>query len=215
MRHPEPAGQIFIVSAPSGVGKSTIIGKVIPTCPQLRFSVSSTTRPARPGEIEGRDYHFLSAEEFMQGISSGRFLEWARVHSHFYGTDRRIVEKWLRAGYDVLLDIDVQGTRLVRCSHPEAKTIFILPPSMEVLEKRLLGRGTETEEQLAVRMAAARREILESSWYDYLIINDDLQEAVEDLRAILRACRSSRAARAPAVKTFLMSLTDMTLNLDR
>lgn len=208
MPHIEPAGQIFIVSAPSGVGKSTIIGKVMPTCAKLRFSVSSTTRPARPGEIDGKDYHFLSAEEFMKGISSGRFLEWARVHGHFYGTDRRIVEKWLKAGYDVLLDIDVQGTRLVRCAHPEAKTIFVLPPSMEVLEERLRSRGTENREQLAVRIGAARREIPESSWYDYVIVNDDLQEAVEDLRAILRACRSGRAARAPAVKTFLMSFID-------
>lgn len=213
MPHVEPAGQIFIVSAPSGVGKSTIIGEVLPTCPKLRFSVSSTTRAARPGEIEGKDYHFLSAEEFMQGISSGRFLEWARVHSHFYGTDRRIVEKWLKAGYDVLLDIDVQGTRLVRCAYPEAKTIFVLPPSMEVLEERLRNRGTESEAQLAVRIAAAQREIPESSWYDYVIVNDGLQEAVEDLRAILRACRSSRAARAPAVKTFLLSFIDPTHSL--
>lgn len=212
MPHQEPAGQLFIVSAPSGVGKSTIIGKALPTCPKLRFSVSSTTRPARPREIDGKDYHFLSVEEFLQGISSDRFLEWARVHSHFYGTDRHIVEKWLKAGYDVLLDIDVQGTRLVRCTHPGAKTIFVLPPSMEVLEERLRGRGTETEEQLAVRIGAARREILESSWYDYVIVNDDLQEAVEDFRAIVRACRSSREARSPAVKAFLMSLIDPTLS---
>jgi guanylate kinase len=211
MVHLEPAGQLFIVSAPSGVGKSTIIGKVLPTCPKMRFSVSSTTRPARPGEVDGKDYHFLSTDEFRQGISSGRFLEWARVHSHFYGTDRHIVEKWLEDGFDVLLDIDVQGTRLVRCTHPAVKTIFVLPPSMEVLEERLRGRATETEEQLTVRLAAARREILESSWYDYLIINDDLQEAVEDLRAILRACRASREARAPALKTFLMSLIDPTI----
>ena len=204
----EPAGQLFIVSAPSGVGKSTIIGEVLPTFPKLRFSVSSTTRPGRPGEIDGIDYHFLSVEEFLRGIRDDSFLEWARVHNHYYGTDRRIVEKWLKAGYDVLLDIDVQGAGLVRCAHPAAKTIFILPPSMGVLEERLRSRGTENQEQLAVRIAAAGREILESPWYDYLIVNDDLREAVEDLRAILRACRSSRAARAPEVKAFLMSLND-------
>ena len=206
MPHHERAGQLFIISAPSGVGKSTLIGKVLPACARLRFSVSSTTRPARPGEIDGKDYHFLSVEEFVQGINAGRFLEWARVHNHFYGTDRGIVAGWLAAGDDVLLDIDVQGTRLVRCAHPEAKTIFVLPPSMEVLEERLRRRATESEEQLAVRLAAARREIFESSWYDYLIVNDQLQEAVEDLRAILRACGASRAARAPAVREFLMSL---------
>jgi guanylate kinase len=214
MPHHERSGQLFIISAPSGVGKSTLIGKVLPTCAGMRFSVSSTTRPARPGEIDGKDYHFLSVEKFVQGINAGRFLEWARVHNHFYGTDRGIVAGWLEAGDDVLLDIDVQGTRLVRCAHPEAKTIFVLPPSMEVLEERLRSRGTESEEQLAVRLAAARREILDSSWYDYLIVNDQLQEAVEDLRAILRACRSSRAARAPAVRQFLMSLITPGLSLD-
>ncbi|MDR3569269.1 MAG: guanylate kinase [Syntrophobacteraceae bacterium] len=208
MPHREPSGQLFIVSAPSGVGKSTIIGKVIPNCAKLRFSVSSTTRAARPREIDGKDYHFLSVDEFVQGIRSGRFLEWARVHNHFYGTDRSIVEKWLKGGDDVLLDIDVQGTRLVRCAHPEAETIFVLPPSMEVLEERLRSRGTETEEQLAVRLAAAGREIFESSWYDYIIVNDQLEEAAEDLRAILRARRSSRVARAPEVQAFLMSLLD-------
>lgn len=202
----QAAGQLYIVSAPSGVGKSTIIRKVIAACPKLRFSVSSTTRPLRSGEVAGKDYHFLSMEEFLRGISSGRFLEWAEVHGHLYGTDRRIVDEWLQAGDDVLLDIDVQGARLVRCAYPAAHTIFVLPPSMHVLEQRLRNRATETEEQLAIRIAAARREILESPWYDYIIINDDLQEAVEDLTAILRAGRSSRAARAPVLKTFLMSL---------
>ena len=207
----EPAAQLFILSAPSGVGKSTIVGKVLPDFPKLRFSVSSTTRPARPGEIDGKDYYFLSNEDFLQGIRSGRFLEWARVHNNFYGTDRTIVEKWLAAGDDVLLDIDVQGTRLVRCAHPEAKTIFVLPPSMRVLEERLRRRGTESREQLAVRISAAGREIFDSSWYDYIIVNDDLQEAVEDLRAILRACRAERTARAPELRAFLMSLIDPAL----
>ncbi len=207
----QPVGQLFIVSAPSGVGKSTIIGKVLPSFPRLRFSVSSTTRAPRPGEIDGKDYHFLSVEEFREGIDSGRFLEWARVHSHFYGTDRHIVDKWLKAGSDVLLDIDVQGTRMVRCAHPSAHTIFILPPSMEVLEERLRSRGTESRDQLAVRIAAAGREIPEAAWYDYVIINEDLQEAVEDLGAVLRACTCSRTARAGALKIFLSSLLDPAL----
>ena len=162
----------------------------------------------RSGEVEGKDYHFLSREQFQQGISSDHFLEWAEVHGHLYGTDRRIIEKWLKGGENVLLDIDVQGARVVRCDYPDAKTIFILPPSMRELEKRLRDRATETADQMAIRIAAARREILESPWFDYIIINDDLEEAVEDLKAILRACRSSRISRAPLLKTFLMGLRE-------
>ena len=208
MPPPATTGQLFIVSAPSGVGKSTIIRRVIATRPKLKFSVSSTTRPIRSGEVAGKDYHFLSMEEFLRGISSDRFLEWAEVHGHLYGTDRRIVEKWLKAGNDVLLDIDVQGARLVHCAYPAAQTIFILPPSMQVMEERLRNRATETGKQLAVRVAAARLEILESPWYDYIIINDNLQEATEDLKAILRAGRSSRAIRAAGLKDFLMGMRD-------
>ncbi len=207
MLPPAATGQLFIVSAPSGVGKSTIIRKVSADCPKLKFSVSCTTRTIRPEEIAGKDYHFLSRQEFLGGIGSGRFLEWAEVHGEFYGTDRHPVEQWLTAGNDVLLDIDVQGTRLVRCTYPSAQTIFILPPSMHALEERLRNRATETEEQFAIRVAAARREFLESPWYDYIIINDNLQEAVEDLKAILQAGRSSRVAQAARLKTFLMSLT--------
>jgi len=200
------AGQLFILSAPSGVGKSTIISKVIAACPKLRFSISCTTRPMRSEEVAGRDYHFLSREEFERGIKSGRFLEWAEVHGHLYGTDGRVMEKWLKAGDDVLLDIDVQGARMVRCAYPLAQTIFILPPSMDVLEERLRKRASETEEQFAIRISAARREILESPWYDYIIINDSLQEAVDDLKAILRAGRSSRAIQAFRLKAFLKSI---------
>ena len=208
MPPPATTGQLFIVSAPSGVGKSTIIRRVIASWPKLKFSVSSTTRPIRSGEVAGKDYHFLSMKEFLRGISAGRFLEWAEVHGHLYGTDRRLVEKWLKAGDDVLLDIDVQGARLVHCAYPAAQTIFILPPSMHVIEERLHNRATETEEQLAIRVAGARRELLESPWYDYIIINDNLLEAVEDLKAILRAGRSNRATRAAGLKNFLMSLSN-------
>ncbi|MGO9022232.1 MAG: guanylate kinase [Syntrophobacteraceae bacterium] len=208
MPPPATTGQLFIVSAPSGVGKSTIIRRVIASSPNLKFSVSCTTRPIRSGEVDGKDYHFLSMEEFLRGINSGRFLEWAEVHGHLYGTDRRLIEKWLKAGDDVLLDIDVQGARLVHCAYPAAQTIFFLPPSMHVLQERLRNRATETEEQLVIRVAAARRELLESPWYDYIIINDNLEEAVDDLKAILRAGRSSRAIRAAGLKNFLMSLSN-------
>ena len=198
-------GQLFIVSAPSGAGKSTIIRSVLADRPKLKFSISCTTRPMRHEEVPGKDYHFLSREEFLSGIQSERFLEWAEVHGRFYGTDRRPIEKWIKAGHDVLLDIDVQGARLVRCAYPAAQTIFILPPSMQVIEERLRSRATETEEQVAVRVAAARREILESPWYDYIIINDDLQEAIEDLKAIVQAGRSSRTFQAARLRSFLIS----------
>lgn len=207
MLPPVTTGQLYIVSAPSGVGKSTIIRRVSADCPNLKFSVSCTTRPRRPDEIDGRDYHFLSKVEFLSGIRSGRFLEWAEVHGEYYGTDQHPVEQWLKAGKDVLLDIDVQGARLVRCAYPSAQTIFILPPSMHELEERLHHRATETEEQLAIRVAAARREFLEAPWYDFVIINDNLDEAVEDLKAIMHAGRSSRAAQAARLKAFLMSFT--------
>jgi guanylate kinase len=208
MLPPATTGQLFIVSAPSGVGKSTIIRKVSADCPKLKFSVSCTTRPKRFEEVDGKDYHFLSKDEFLNGIGSGRFLEWAEVHGEFYGTDQHPVEQWLRAGNNVILDIDVQGARLVRCSYPSALTIFILPPSLHELEERLRSRATETEEQLAIRVAAARREFLESPWYDYIIINDNLGEAVSDMKAVLRAGRSSRVAQAARLKAFLMSLAD-------
>jgi guanylate kinase len=206
MLSPAYSGQLFVLSAPSGVGKSTLIRSILAECPKLKFSVSCTTRSPRPDEIPGKDYIFLSEKEFLSGISSGRFLEWAEVHGKYYGTDLNPIEKWLKAGSDVLLDIDIQGARLVRCCYPIAQTIFILPPSLNVLEERLRNRATESEEQLAIRCAAAQREVLEAPWYDYVVINNDLQEAIADLKAILRAGRCHRIIQAPRVKAFLMSL---------
>lgn len=206
MLPPSSPGQLFIISAPSGVGKSTIIRSVLADCPRLKFSVSCTTRPMRSEEVSGRDYHFISKEEFHRGISSGRFLEWAEVHGQYYGTDQHLIESWLTAGNDVLLDIDVQGARQVRCAYPFSHTVFILPPSMYVLEERLRNRATESEEQLAIRLAAAHHELLEAPWFDYVVVNDDLQEAIADLKAVLRAARSSRTARSSRLKTFLNSL---------
>lgn len=200
------SGQLFVISAPSGVGKSTLIRNILAECPRLKFSVSCTTRTPRSGEVAGKDYVFLSKEEFLNGIDSGRFLEWARVHGEYYGTDLNPIEKWLKSGNDVLLDIDVQGARLVRCAYPIAQTIFVLPPSLNVLEERLRNRATESEEQLAIRFEAALRELLEAPWYDYVVVNNDLQEATSDLKAILRAGRCHRIIQAPGLKAFLNSL---------
>lgn len=199
------SGQIFIVSAPSGVGKTTIIRSVLEQWPRLRFSVSCTTRSPRPGEVDGRDYHFLTEREFTDGIASGRFLEWAEVHGKYYGTDGHQVEDWLAEGLDVLLDIDVQGARQVRCSYPCAHTVFVVPPSMEVLEERLSQRGTESARQIAERSAEAHREMLQAPWYDYLVVNDVLEDAIADLNAILRAVHCHRSVQAGKLKPFLTS----------
>ncbi len=206
MHPPAYLGQLFIISAPSGVGKSTLIRRILEECPKLKFSVSCTTRPPRSDEVHGKDYIFLAREEFLNGIASGRFLEWAEVHGNYYGTDVNPIENWLKAGSDVLLDIDVQGARLVRCVYPTAQTVFILPPSLSVLEERLRNRATESEEQLAIRFAAAQRELLEAPWYDFVVINDNIEKATADLKSILRAGRCARIARAPMLKAFLMSL---------
>lgn len=206
MVSPAYSGQLFIISAPSGVGKSTLIRNILSECPKLRYSVSCTTRPPRPEETPGIDYCFLSKKEFLSGIGSGRFLEWAEVHGQYYGTDAIPIEKWLKSGNDVLLDIDIQGARLVRCAYPSALTIFILPPSMNVLEERLRSRGTETPEQLSIRIAAAQSELQEAPWYDYIVVNDKLEEAILDLKAILRAGRCGRFVQAPRLRAFLMSL---------
>lgn len=200
----EPArGLLFVVSAPSGVGKTTLIRPILSQMPNLRFSVSWTTRQPRQGEVPGIHYHFKTREEFLLGIEVGRFLEWAEVHGEYYGTDGEQVEEWLTGGNDVLLDIDFQGARLVRCTYPAARTIFILPPSLEVLRQRLQDRGTESQEQLVRRLAAAQREILEAPWYDYLLVNNILEEALADFMAILRASRCERAFQAPTLKPFL------------
>jgi guanylate kinase len=197
-------GLLFVVSAPSGVGKTTIIRAVQETWPQLRYSISCTTRSPRTGEREGVDYHFIARQEFLGGIRANRFVEWAEVHGEFYGTDGQQVDKWLAEGKDVLLDIDIQGARQVRCVYPTAVTIFILPPSMEVLKERLESRGTESEEQVARRLSAAQREILESPWYDYVVLNEVLQEAIADFNSVLRACRCARTFRAAQLRELLL-----------
>ncbi|MGA7877502.1 MAG: guanylate kinase [Desulfoferrobacter sp.] len=198
-------GQLFVVSAPSGVGKTTLIQHIRSRWQDLCFSVSATTRAPRPGEIDGQDYFFLSKEEFVQGIKEDRFLEWAHVHGEYYGTDSRQIETWVTEGKDVLLDIDVQGARQVRCAFPLAHMIFILPPSIDVLRERLQKRGTESAEKAAGRLAAAQGEMAEAAWYDFIIVNDDLEEALKDLNAILRACHCQMASQASKLKPFLRS----------
>ena len=197
------AGQLFVISAPSGVGKTTLVRSTLRQLPELRFSVSSTTRSPRPGEVDGQDYHFMTGEAFLAGIHAGQFVEWARVHGEYYGTDKTKLDEWLAGGIDVLLDIDVQGARQVLSIYPWAHTIFILPPSLPMLEQRLAARGTESPEQIAARLAAARIELQEAPWYDFLVVNDVLEEAVTDLTAIVRAVCCRRLVQAYRLQTLL------------
>jgi guanylate kinase len=196
-------GQLFVISAPSGVGKTTLVRSLLRELPELKFSVSSTTRLPRQGEVDGKDYHFMTREVFLAGIEAGRFLEWARVHGEYYGTDRQKLGSWLMAGSDVLLDIDVQGARQVRCIYPSAHNIFILPPSLTAIEQRLQARGTESPDKVAARLTAARSELQEAPWYDFIVVNDVLEQAIADLIAIVRALRCHRVVQAHRLKAIL------------
>lgn len=188
-----PTGLAVVLSGPSGVGKTTVYRQFLARCPEVRFSVSCTTRAPRTGEVDGRDYHFLSREGFLRRVAAGEFLEHAEVHGNLYGTLRAEVEGVVWAGQDVLLDIDVQGARLVRAAAagtPLAAAlvfVFVGPPSLPVIEQRLRGRASDAEEVIQRRLRNARTELLAWSEYDYLIINDTLDDAVADLVAVRAA----------------------------
>jgi guanylate kinase len=177
--------RVFVVSGPSGVGKSTIIRGALETDPELRLSVSSTTRAPREGEQEGRDYHFIDRAEFERMIEAGEFLEWARVYDNYYGTLRANVERILAGGHHAVLDVDTQGAMSIRGMSRGAVFIFITPPSLEALEKRLRERGSETDSSFARRMARAEHEMSFRDQYDYLVANDDKDRAIQEFRRIL------------------------------
>ena len=183
------SGHLFIVSALSGAGKTTLVRLLLEKDPGIRVSISSTTRPPRTGENDGREYHFVDVQYFLEMVSRGDFLEWAEVHGNYYGTSRRWIEAEMTAGRDVLLEIDWQGAQQVRKAFPSAIGIFILPPSLEELKSRLSGRGTDSAETIARRIAAARDEMRHVDEFDYVIINDDLQQALDNLRSIVSATR--------------------------
>ena len=183
-------GDLFVVSAPSGAGKSTLCSMLIEKMEGLVFSVSHTTRLPRPGEVDGKDYFFVSEQEFEKLVAEDAFLEWARVHGNFYGTHRARVMEQLSRGMDVILDIDVQGAKQVKSKLPGAVTIFILPPSWQALEERLLKRGSEDKEKIKTRLQNAMKEIEEVSNYHYCVVNDKLDEAFEELKSIVSAERS-------------------------
>jgi len=182
-------GHLYIVAAPSGAGKTTLVRMLLEKDPQIRVSISCTTRAPRPGEKDGREYHFVDVPNFIERVSQGEFLEWAEVHGNYYGTSKRWIEAEMTAGRDVLLEIDWQGAQQVRKAFPEAIGVFILPPSLVTLKERLSGRGTDSAETIARRIAAARDEMRHVDEFDYVIINDDLQQALGDLLSVVNASR--------------------------
>jgi guanylate kinase len=182
-------GSIFVVSAPSGTGKTTLCRKAAVTLPDLTLSVSFTTRPPRPGEIPDQHYSFIGQDEFKSMTGDGSFIEWAEVHGNFYGTSRKRIESIVSSGKDAVLDIDIQGARQIRRQYPESILVFVLPPSMEILEKRLVDRKSDTREVIEKRLKKAREEISEYKDYDYVIVNDLLEEAFSAFSAIIAAER--------------------------
>ncbi len=183
------SGTLFIVAAPSGAGKSSLVNALLAREPGIRLSISCTTRAPRPGEQHGREYFFLSEAEFVQRRDAGEFLEWAQVHGNYYGTSRAMVEEQTRSGNDVLLEIDWQGAQQVRRQFPDAVGIFILPPSIAELEQRLRKRGQDSEEVIARRVKAAGGEIAHAAEFDYVMINENFETALSQLAAIAQAAR--------------------------
>lgn len=178
---------LLVISAPSGAGKSTICRQLVDRIPNLVFSVSTTTRPPRKDETEGIDYHFVSESEFENMIEQEAFLEWAEVHNAYYGTSRQAVLDELEKGRDVILDIDVQGGEQIQKLYPEAAMIFIVPPSMDELERRLRNRNTESEAEIKQRLSNARHELQSIHNYDFVVVNDTVEEAVGEVESIRRA----------------------------
>jgi len=177
------SGKLIVICAPSGTGKSTLINRLKADMPELRWSVSSTSRKMRDGEIHGKDYYFITVQEFEKQIAEHLFIEWFRVHTDYKGTSRVFVDEGLAEGVNMLFDVDVQGAdALKRLYGDQAKVIFIEPPSMEELEKRLRSRKTDTEEQIQIRIENAKKELLRKNDYDYLIMNDNVEEAYKKFK---------------------------------
>jgi len=200
-------GKLIVISAPSGAGKTSLVKAVLASEPGLRLSISHTTRKIRPTEQPGREYHFVTQEEFEALNARGEFLEHARVFDNFYGTSRAFVTAQLDAGHDVLLEIDWQGARQVRSAMPQCVSVFVLPPSRRALAERLARRATDTAEVIARRLADAAGDMSHYREFDYVVVNDDFARAVEDLRSIIaghgQALRSDRPELAPLVADLL------------
>jgi guanylate kinase len=198
-------GCVFVFSGPSGTGKTTLAWEVVRQVQGTEFSISYTTRPAREGEQDDVDYHFVSRPEFERRREAGELVEWAEVFDNLYGTQRSDLERVIRAGRDIVLDIDIQGAMQVRSALREAVLVFILPPDFEALRRRLVGRATDPEDVIARRLAAARSEIERAFDFDYLVINDALEDAASRLRAIVHAERQKRFRQEAVLRRVLES----------
>ncbi len=185
-------GHLFILSGPSGAGKGTVRARVFENMSNMLYSVSCTTRKPRLGDAEGRDYYFLSEDEFRLMVAEGLFLEWAEVHGYLYGTRRDFVEKALDDGKDMMLEIDVQGALQIKKKMPEAVTVFLAPPSFEELERRLRGRGTDSEESIRTRLENAKKELACEPEYDHTIVNDTVDEAAEKFVKLINSYRREK-----------------------
>ena len=197
------SGNLFVVVAPSGAGKTTLVAALLKADPHIRLSISYTTRAPRSGEADGREYHFVTREKFEEMIAAGDFLEHALVHGNFYGTSKRWIERELSGDHDVLLEIDWQGARQVRKLFSQMTGIFILPPSLAELRRRLEGRGKDSPETIARRLANASEEISHVLEFEYIIVNDSFDNALGDLLALVRATRVSRAQQAVRLKRLI------------
>jgi guanylate kinase len=187
-------GEIFVITAPSGTGKTTLLQPLMAEDPRLRFSISYTTRPPRVGEIDGKDYFFVSGEEFRRRREAGEFAEWVEQFGYGYATSRKWVQQMVGSGADLVFDLDSRGARALKNEFPQATLIFILPPSLAELKRRLAGRGELASQDLDRRLASGRAELNEVDWYDYLVINDDIPTALANLKAVVQAarCRTSQ-----------------------
>ena len=196
-------GLFIVISAPSGTGKSSICQRFLQVCPEIKFSVSYTSRPPRPNEVDGKDYYFISRKEFQARIDQGEFVEWVENYGNLYGSSRKNMEAFLHDGQDLLLDIEPRGARKIKQKFKGGIYVFVLPPSRAELLNRLEGRGCETDEIIQSRFEQAESELKEVSWYDYVIFNKDLETAVNQLMAIYVAQKCKRSRLQSEIKKFI------------